>query len=456
MEKFNRPPDRTDLADRPLPSKIVDTLGSWSVKAQHYPIFSHTWFRYRALSFVLPMSALGIIFIVISIALAVDKNAQAETIKPYSLFSILFLGICINLLFGRWLATLVKRRHWPQKKETIGIGIALLIGLIISFVMINSADHFLDKRVKKTSPETKQRIENLVKSQEVKVGMIFTDEEEKKTNVINYVFWFFLLSWWGGGFDFRAYLRQGRALQDALLQEQLDHYKQERNQAQMRLSVLASQVEPHFLFNTLSGVRAAMLSDPARGVIIIDHLVDYLRSTIPQMRSDGSLTLTTVKNQFHSVHAYLKVIQTRIPRLDFSVECPVELENCAVPPLMLISLVENAVKHGIELKKGPVEIHVSAKLITQNLSTTYSQKAAQERLCLSVTDNGVGFGHSQSGSGIGLSNIRERLKQLYADEASLELSMRDEGGIEARIILPIQLHTPETAVKSTSQQNIDS
>ncbi|MFZ6818106.1 sensor histidine kinase [Undibacterium sp. Ji22W] len=430
MQNFEKPVKTSQLPDQPLPGKMIDKLGSWSVKAQHYPIFSQTWFRYRALSLAMPIGVLGLILLVLSLVIANDKSAQVETIKPYSMFTAIFVGICLNLLCGRWLATLVKKRQWQQKKETAGIAIALLFGFIVSYALLSSADHFLDKKVKKTSPETRQQIQNLTKSDEVKVGLIITDEEERKSHLFNYVFWFILLLWWGGALDFRAYLRQSREMKDALLQEQLEQYKHERNQAQMRLSVLASQVEPHFLFNTLSGVRAAMLNDPTRGVAIIDHLVDYLRSTIPQMRSDGNLMLTTVRNQFDSVTAYLNVIRTRIPRLSFSVTCPPELETCAVPPLMLISLVENAVKHGIELKKGPVEIHVTA-------SRFDAQQGAQ--LCLSVADNGVGFGASSSGSGIGLSNIRERLRQLHGNDASLELNMREQGGIEARIVLPLNV-----------------
>lgn len=431
MSNFEKPAKPVPIADQPLPGKMIDKLGSWAIKAQQYPIFSQTWFRYRALSFALPIGVLGFILVVLSLLIANDKSAQAETVKPYSMFCVIFIGIALNLLLGRWLATLVKRRQWQARTETAGIAITLLLGLVISFGLINSADQFLDKKIKKTSPETRQKIDNLVKSDEVKVGLIITDEEQRKSHLFNYIFWILLLSWWGGALDFRAYLRQSKAMEEALLQEQLEQYKTERNQAQMRLSVLASQVEPHFLFNTLSGVRAAMLSDPARGVAIIDHLVDYLRSTIPQMRSDGNLMLTTVRNQFDSVNAYLNVIHTRIPRLSFSVTCPPELEACAVPPLMLISLVENAVKHGIELKKGQVEIHVTA-------SRFEAQHGVQ--LCLSVADNGVGFGSSSSGSGIGLSNIRERLRQLYGSDASLELSIREQGGIEARILLPLSVH----------------
>ncbi len=421
-------------ADQPLPGKLISKLGSWAVKAQHYPIFSQTWFRYRAMSFAAPLGVLAFLMGVICIIVANEKSPVRDSVKPYMMFLVLYIGITLNLLAGRWLATLVKKRQWPQKKETIGIATALLLGIALSFGIVQSAEHFLDKKVKKTSQETKEKIQQLTKSDEVKVGLIITDEEERKASIANIFFWLILLSWWGGALDFRAYLKQRREIEEAIVQDKLDQYKNERNQAQMRLSVLASQVEPHFLFNTLSGVRAAMLSDPARGVAIIDHLVDYLRSTIPQMRSDGNLMTSTVSNQFDSIRAYLGVIHARIPRLSFNVDCPPELLDCAVPPLMLITLVENAVKHGIEPKKGPVQIKVSAFKIE---GKDTNNPSSGQQLCLSVEDNGVGFGHSISGSGIGLSNIRERLKHLYAGAASLELSMREQGGIEARITLPL-------------------
>jgi LytS/YehU family sensor histidine kinase len=238
-----------------------------------------------------------------------------------------------------------------------------------------------------------------------------------------------VLLWLGGVGDFGAYWRQRRRLLDAQLLEQMERYKDERNQVAMRLSLLASQVEPHFLFNTLSGVRAAILTDPARGVAIIDHLVDYLRATIPQIRNEGAHLLVPLGSQLDAVSAYLGVIRSRLPRLAFQVDCPDSLRSCAVPPLMLISLVENAVTHGIEPKKGPVNIHVSA---------TRRQAGGAEQLVLAVADDGVGFGGATSGSGIGLSNIRERLQHLYGDQAALTLTALEPGGLEASIRLPLQ------------------
>lgn len=423
------PTPLTPQEDQPLPDKLISDKASWSLQAQRYPVFSQTWFRYRALSYLLPLGVFTAILLAFGLLYAtkVTKNVNEST--PYSLFFFIWLGVVSCIYLGRFFATQVKRRGWSPPIEKTAIVVAIVLGVVISFNIVHQADHNLDRKVKPISSENKQKLDSLLKSDEVKIGIVITENEQRKNDIANSIFWVILLSWWGGLLDLRTYFKQTREINQALTEEQLDKYKRERNQAQMQLSILASQVEPHFLFNTLSGVRAAMLSDPARGVQIIDHLVDYLRATIPQMRSDGSLMFSTVEQQFHAIRAYLGVIQTRIPRLQVSVTCPADLAQCAMPPLMLISLVENAVKHGIELKKGAVEIHVSAHRHS-------SEGGAQ--IVISVADNGLGFGQTTSGTGIGLSNIRERLKQLYGDQASLQLSMRDTGGVIAALHLPLQ------------------
>lgn len=415
--------------DQPLPEKLIKDKASWSLQAQRFPVFSQTWLRYRALSFLMPLGVFTAIVVMFGIVFATKAEKDANEATPYLLFFFIWLSVLSALFLGRFLATKIKRRGWSQPREKLAIVMAILVGIAISFSIVHQADHMLDRKVKPISAESKEKLKSLIKSDEVKIGIVITEEEQHQGEIIDTIVWLVLMSWWGGLLDLRTYFRQTREISQALTQEQLEKYKSERNQAQMQLSILASQVEPHFLFNTLSGVRAAMLSDPARGVQIIDHLVDYLRATIPQMRSDGSLMFSTVEQQFHAIRAYLGVIQTRIPRLQISVECPPELKLCAMPPLMLISLVENAVKHGIELKKGAVEIIVSAH---------QGSSEQGERLIISVADNGLGFGQATSGTGIGLSNIRERLKQLYGDQASLHLAIRETGGVTAALHLPLQ------------------
>ncbi len=162
---------------------------------------------------------------------------------------------------------------------------------------------------------------------------------------------------------------------------------------------------------------------------MIDQLVDYLRAAIPRLRSDGSAQ-ATVGGQFEVVRAYLGLMAARMPRLRVAVDAPADLLAAHCPPLMLISLAENADKHGVEMKLGPVHVEVRA------------ERTDDGALALSVLDDGVGFGDTGSsaamGTGLGLTNIRERLAQLHGDRASLTLKARPQGGVVATITLPLE------------------
>jgi hypothetical protein len=234
-----------------------------------------------------------------------------------------------------------------------------------------------------------------------------------------------------GGLDLILFFRRRREWEEMARQKALAEAIAARSEAEQKLSILAAQIEPHFLFNTLAGVRAAVVSDPTRAVVIIDHLVDYLRASIPRLRCDGALVVSTVADQLEIVRAYLGIMSARIPRLSFAIVCPNELLNAPMPPLMLISLAENAVKHGIEPKVGP-------GCITVRIDCQSPDGGAM--LIVTVDDDGVGFGGKTAGNGIGLVNIRERLKAIYGNDASLLLTEREDGGMRAslQILLAVQ------------------
>lgn len=236
-----------------------------------------------------------------------------------------------------------------------------------------------------------------------------------------------LAGWLGGLFDLVGFVRQRGKLVDVLQKEELKRAQAARNSAEMRLSVLAAQVEPHFLFNTLASVRSAISTDPQRAAQIVDHMVTFLRSTIPQMRDDAASATVRLATQLDSARAYLALMHERIPRLQFSVEAEPELTQASIPPLMLISLVENAVKHGVEPKIGPARIDVRARRID----------AQEPMLEVCVSDDGAGFGDAASGGGIGLANIQERLRSYYGQRASLTLKALPEGGVAAILRLPL-------------------
>ncbi|PRC92917.1 sensor histidine kinase [Solimicrobium silvestre] len=409
-------------ADNPLPSKILGKYGGWGARAQQYPIFSQTWFKYRAMSYLLPMFLLALLLTFVCILMPIEDVTFSFTLS----MALVWGSVAVALLLGRWLAVLISKRDWPEKRIGMGIVAAVILGIVIA-VTLNRIGNFYEK---KYFAEHQQDL-NLKRKTDVSVGIQIDTHNNLKKNptlaILNYLLVILFFSWLGGGLDVVAYFRQRRAMKDALVEQRLTLYKKERNEAELRLSVLASQIEPHFLFNTLSGVRSAILSDPQMGVAIIDNLVEYLRATIPQLRNDGSCAQVKLGAQLQAIRAYLGVIKFRIPRLSFDVYCDPVLAEQFIPPLMLISLVENAVKHGIELKKGPVYISVLAQKIGLK---------GKERLVLTVSDNGLGFSGITSGTGIGLANIRERLKQLYDDHASLSLEENDGGGVCACITIP--------------------
>jgi signal transduction histidine kinase len=218
----------------------------------------------------------------------------------------------------------------------------------------------------------------------------------------------------------RQYLvRHANALDAARREREL-----ERTSLQARLSALQAQVEPHFLFNTLANLKYLIRTDQQAAQDMLDHLVGYLQNAMPDMRSVSS----TLGREMDLVSDYLAVMRIRMgTRLRFAVEVAEELRSLPFPPAMLISLVENAIKHGLERASRPGLITVSAKKISNG---------KDELLSVCVDDDGVGL-TEQAGQGTGLANITERLLMLYGREASLFVKPSDEQGVCAVLTVPI-------------------
>jgi hypothetical protein len=198
----------------------------------------------------------------------------------------------------------------------------------------------------------------------------------------------------------------------------------ERTSLQARLSALQAQVEPHFLFNTLANLKYLIRTDQQAAQDMLDHLVGYLQNAVPDMRSVSS----TLGREMDLVRDYLAVMRIRMgARLRFAVDVADELRSLPFPPAMLISLVENAVKHGLERASRPGLITVSARL---------DSGGTGQQLCVSVLDDGVGL-TEQAGQGTGLANIAERLLLLYGRKASLVVEPGEGQGVRALLSLPV-------------------
>src|SRR5208283_2206210 len=181
--------------------------------------------------------------------------------------------------------------------------------------------------------------------------------------------------------------------------------------AQSRLKMLQLQIEPHFLFNTLGSAQQLAASRAPEAARLIGDLICFLRAVTPSMREE----YTTLAQEGALVQAYLAIMRVRLgPRLAFSVLIPRELESFRLPPGMLITLVENAIKHGIEPHAPGGEVRVTAM-------------RQEGRVVVTVADTGAGISN-MPGPGIGLANIRERLQLLCGDRAELCLAENEPRG----------------------------
>lgn len=206
-----------------------------------------------------------------------------------------------------------------------------------------------------------------------------------------------------------------------------EYHNINRQITEAKLQALQAQVEPHFLYNTLANVQALTEVEPAAAHKMVGHLIQYLRAALPKMRENTS----TVGQEIELVRAYLNILKMRMgERLEFDIDVPVELQTLAFPPLMLPSLVENAIKHGLEPQRTGGHIQITAK-------------TEGSKLLLAVQDTGRGFSEQDTiaGGGVGLANIRERLAALYGDSAKLTLEENRPQGVIAMIEIPTQATT---------------
>ncbi|MEO5693825.1 MAG: histidine kinase [Usitatibacter sp.] len=198
-----------------------------------------------------------------------------------------------------------------------------------------------------------------------------------------------------------------------------ERHQLEKNVLEAQLQILQAQVEPHFLFNTLANVQHLVETDAKSASHVLESLIQYLRAALPQMREGA----TNLGRELDMARAFLEIHRVRMgSRLDFAIEVQESLRGRPFPPMMLISLVENAIKHGVD----PC---CEAGLIT------VSAQEANGRLKVSVADTGEGVRPTQGG-GVGLTNIRERLKALYGNSARLVLEENAPHGVVASIELP--------------------
>jgi len=207
----------------------------------------------------------------------------------------------------------------------------------------------------------------------------------------------------------------------------------ERRLLEAQLKLMEAQIEPHFLLNTLATLKYLCQSGADSGERMLASLLLYLGAALPRFRDEH----TTLATECALIGAYLDILHMRMgPRLRFAIELPPALANHTFPPMILITLVENAIKHGLTPSPEGGRIEISARL-------------QGEALEVSVSDDGVGF-QSSSGSGIGLVNIRARLRALYGAAASLKLEQSEPHGVRASVTIPYEERTAPMPALATA------
>jgi sensor histidine kinase YesM len=190
------------------------------------------------------------------------------------------------------------------------------------------------------------------------------------------------------------------------------------------LQRLQAQIEPHFLFNTLATLDGLIAKEPQHARRLLEKLTAYLRATLERTRREDG----TLGDELQVIRGYLGIMEARLgARLAWRVDVPERLESMPFPPMLLQPLVENAISHGIELSEqgGSVSILISE---------------SGDSVDLQVADTGLGLQATSpaKGHGVGLANVRDRLRMLYGDTARLDLFANQPNGVIARITIPCQ------------------
>jgi two-component system LytT family sensor kinase len=210
-------------------------------------------------------------------------------------------------------------------------------------------------------------------------------------------------------------------------QRELRTSQLETQLAKAHLQALKSQLQPHFLFNTLHSISALMLTDVPAADRMMTRLSDLLRMSL----EDNQAHVTTLTHELEFVNAYLSIENIRFEdRLKIVIDIAPEALDAEVPHLLLQPLVENAVMHGISKLSSGGEIRITAKRDGPDLHVW-------------VKDNGPGLDTgegSHSKVGLGLKATRERLQTLFGSTQSFEVRAPADGGVEASVRIPFRLH----------------
>jgi sensor histidine kinase YesM len=310
----------------------------------------------------------------------------------------LFLAaLVMSLSFGLSICTLIKLLFWilnPRMFSTLSIGLILASSILVGMVIGSQVGPFI-----------------LVRFFSVAIG---AEEGNALRTAVMAIFF-------GGAVAYFFYSKAQLKLVRAVVeQERIDRLASEKEALESKLRMLQAQIEPHFLFNTLANILSLIDTEPAKGKSMLMDLSLYLRTSLARTLPDK----TTLGQESDTIQAYLSIQKIRLgDRLRFTIEIPEVLRQGLFPPMILQPLVENAVKHGLEPKSDGGEIIIKAD-------------EQDNLLRIMVADTGLGFS-SLNQPGVGIANVRERLRLLYGERGRLLLEENQPAGVRAVVEVPV-------------------
>ena len=394
---------------QPLPAEVlVGGNAVWS-RYRQYPVFSGRWLLGRSLLFA---SVIAAVALVVGIGVGAAGRDYGVGLLAGAHLWVAFL---LMATAGPALAAWVRARGWPLARERRGVVLAVLLGMGVSAAADFWASGYVEREVDRSIGD----------AQQVRTELTFAPGEREMVLGLNVLLLGVVYSLFGGGLALRAYFSEGRRWREDQARRELSALRTLKQQADLRLGLLQAQVEPHFLFNTLASVRALVRQDPGRAEATLDALVDHLRATIPRLRDGEALLHSTLGQQLDICTSYLELMRLRLGgRLEYAVDAPSELRERPFPALLLITLVENAIKHGVEPQPGSCRVDVHAR-------------AEGTQLVVTVQDDGAGL-QPGVGGGMGLANVREQLAARFGDRATLGLRGLGPRGALAEIRVPME------------------
>ena len=396
--------------DRPLPTDVAAGESPFIQYYQKYVVFSWPWAWRRTALF-------GGIGALAGFSFGASHGLFVRSVTEAIIVSLACTASNLVLVgAGPVLAAIIRHRHWPQRVERASIVAAVICGVVLGAIADDWAgrvhDGFMAAHGHLAMPKMQP---------EVDVHLFVRRALDLSRDLV-------ILFIASGGLALPAYFSEKKRWAEHRRRIELEKMSAQKAESDLKLTLLQAQVEPHFLFNTLASVRSLLTSDPQRAAQTIDALAQHLRTTLPKLRAETGMSHSTLGEQFAICASYLDLMKIRIgERLRVELRLPDELRDVPFPPLLLISLVENAIKHGAEPKPGVTHVTLTARAI----------RDVRERLEVTVEDDGAGLTLGM-GEGTGLANIRAQLLTRFGAEASFELSQRAYGGVLTRVIVPLE------------------